>query len=226
LDAVLINLPIWAATNTALDLLYWLDNICREVVMLTVITGTVNDLLPGMACALAKYRYQVFVKELGWPLRCEEGVELDDFDRPDTVYVLACDNNHEIFGCARLIPTNRPYLLGDVFPHLMGGKPPPFSAGIWELSRFAISQPKGQVLSAEQAWKNTVKLVKEVIDVARSKGAFRLIAFSAVGNERLLKRMGVNTCRISPPRLIDNKSIVPFWIEIDDKTTSALCLAA
>lgn len=194
--------------------------------MLTAVTGTVSDLLPGMASALAKYRYQVFVKELGWPLRCENGVELDAFDRPDTVYVLACDNNHEIFGCARLIPTNRPYLLGDVFPHLMEGSPLPFSPGIWELSRFAISKPKGQVLSAEQAWKNTVKLVKEVIDVARSKGAFRLIAFTAVGNERLLKRMGVNTQRISPPRLIDNKSVVPFWIEIDDKTTRALCLAA
>ncbi|WP_053214145.1 hypothetical protein [Pseudomonas sp. Q12-87] len=69
-----------------------------------------------------------------------------------------------------------------------------------------------------------MKLVKEVIDVARSKGAFRLIAFTAVGNERLLKRMGVNTRRISAPRLIDNKSVVPFWIEIDDETTSALSL--
>ena len=67
---------------------------------------------------------------------------------------------------------------------------------------------------------------KQVIDVARSKGAFRLIAFTAVGNERLLKRMGVNTRRISAPQLIDNKSVVPFWIEIDDETTSALSLAA
>jgi N-acyl-L-homoserine lactone synthetase len=194
--------------------------------MLTAVTGTVSDLLPGMEAALAKYRYQVFVKELGWPLACEKGTELDAFDRSDTVYVLACDDNQEIFGCARLIPTHRPYLLGDVFPYLMGSNPLPSSPQIWELSRFAISKPKGQVLTAEQAWRNTVKLVKEVIDVARSKGAFRLIAFTAVGNERLLKRMGVNTRRISAPRLIDNKSVVPFWIEIDDETTSALSQAA
>jgi acyl homoserine lactone synthase len=194
--------------------------------MLTAITGTVGELLPGMVGALAKYRYEVFVKALGWPLHCEEGIELDAFDRPDTVYVVACDRDREIFGCARLLPTNGPYLLGEVFPHLMGVSSLPFSADIWELSRFAISQPKGQVLTAAQAWKNTVTLVREVIDVARSKGAFRLIAFSAVGNERLLKRMGVTTRRISPPHLIDNQSIVPFWIEIDDQTTRALCLAA
>ncbi|AOE67381.1 N-acylhomoserine lactone synthase [Pseudomonas fluorescens] len=194
--------------------------------MLTAITGTVGELLPGMARALANYRYEVFVKTLGWPLHCEEGIELDAFDRPDTVYVVACDRDREIFGCARLLPTNGPYLLGEVFPHLMGASSLPFSPGIWELSRFAISQPKGQVLTAAQAWKNTVTLVREVIDVARSKGAFRLIAFSAVGNERLLKRMGVNTRRISPPHLIDNQSVVPFWIEIDDQTTRALCLAA
>lgn len=41
--------------------------------MLAAVTGTVSDLLPGMAFALAKYRYQVFVKELGWPLHCEAG---------------------------------------------------------------------------------------------------------------------------------------------------------
>jgi len=194
--------------------------------MLNAVTGTVSDLLPGMASALAKYRYEIFVKELGWPLRCEEGVELDAFDRPDTVYVLACDNNQEVFGCARLIPTHRPYLLAEVFPHLMEGNPLPSSSDVWELSRFAISKPKGQVVSAEQAWKNTVKLVREVIEVARSKGAFRLIAFTAVGNERLLKRMGVNTRRISAPQLIDDKPIVPFWIEIDEETTHALCLVA
>ena len=41
--------------------------------MLAAVTGTVSDLLPGMAFALAKYRCQVFVKELGWPLHCEAG---------------------------------------------------------------------------------------------------------------------------------------------------------
>lgn len=73
--------------------------------MLTAITGTVGELLPGMARALANYRYEVFVKTLGWPLHCEEGIELDAFDRPDTVYVVACDRDREIFGCARLLPT-------------------------------------------------------------------------------------------------------------------------
>lgn len=91
--ADLPDLPIRAATHKEPGLLYWRNNLRQEVVMLAAVTGTVSDLLPGMEAALAKYRYQVFVKELGWPLPCEKGIELDAFDRSDTVYVLACNDN-------------------------------------------------------------------------------------------------------------------------------------
>lgn len=194
--------------------------------MFTAVTGTIKDFPRTMASALAEYRYQVFVRELGWPLQCPEGQEWDEFDRPDTLYVLACDKQQNIFGCARLIPTHRPYLLAEVFPHLVGDAPLPYQQDIWELSRFAMSSPKGQYLSAEQAWQNTVAMVGKVIDVARAQGARRLIAFTAMGNERLLRRMGVTTRRIARPQMIDDKPVLAFWIEIDDQTTRALQLAA
>jgi acyl homoserine lactone synthase len=47
------------------------------------------------------------------------------------------NENQEIIGTARLLPTNHSYLLGEVFPQLMNGLTIPDSAEVWELSRFA-----------------------------------------------------------------------------------------
>lgn len=74
--------------------------------------------------ALGQYRYRVFIEKLGWQLDTPPGVERDQFDLPDTVHVIVRDKRHGIVGCARLLPTSGPYLLGEVFPQLMNGQPP------------------------------------------------------------------------------------------------------
>ncbi|MBL8509790.1 acyl-homoserine-lactone synthase [Chitinimonas sp. JJ19] len=190
--------------------------------MLQMVSGTREQLRGGMEVSLAQYRHRVFIRELGWPLQTEDGLERDAFDRADTLYVVAHDDQGRVCGCGRLLPTSGPYLLGEVFPGLMGDIPLPRSAQIWELSRFAISTPEGMRLTGEQAWRNTCALMADIVRVASEQGAERLIAFSAVGNERLLRRMGVNVHRVSAPQLIDGKPVLAFWIEIDEQTLSAL----
>lgn len=66
--------------------------------------------------------------------------------------------------------------------------------------------------------------MSEIVRVAHAHGANRLIAFSVLGNERLLKRMGVNVHRAAPPQMIEGKPTLPFWIEIDEQTRAALNL--
>lgn len=192
--------------------------------MLTTIMGTAGELQPDLEQALAAYRYRVFVQELGWPLPVENGHERDDFDRPDTLYVIARLSEGDLCGCARLLPTDKPYLLAEVFPELMGGHELPRSPMVWELSRFSTSAPDHVRLDAEQIWRNTCGLMREVVAVARRQGAVRLIAFSALGSERLLRRMGVNVHRAAPPQLIDGKPVLAFWIELDRQTLTALGL--
>ncbi|UUZ50691.1 hypothetical protein LP420_13640 [Massilia sp. B-10] len=72
-----------------------------------------------------------------WDLKTSDGLELDQFDRPDTLYMVSQDELGQVNGCARLLPTSQPYLLGEVFPELMNGLPVPCSPDVWELSRFA-----------------------------------------------------------------------------------------
>ena len=65
-----------------------------------------EDLPADVAVGLARYRYDIFVKQLGWELPSQENSgERDQYDRSDTVYVVARDDFNAICGCARLLPT-------------------------------------------------------------------------------------------------------------------------
>jgi len=194
--------------------------------MLQMISGTRKQLQAEVETSLAQYRHRVFIQELGWPLPTENGLERDSFDRHDTVYVVARDTSGEICGCGRLLPTTKPYLLSEVFPELMGDMPLPHASEVWELSRFAISTPRDIRLTSAESWLNTRSLLANLVSVAASHGATRLITVSAIGIERLLLRMEVNVHRVSTPQFIDGKPVLAFWIEIDDITRSALGINA
>lgn len=180
-----------------------------------VITGSFGTLENNLYAKLAGYRHQVFVERLGWALHTENGMESDQFDRPDTVYVVAQNDQDYISGCARLLPTTSPYLLGEVFPQLLNGLPPPCTPDVWELSRFAAvdlnnqNQKNGQFSSVIAQ-----ELLEESIACAVSHGAKRLITVSPLGVERLLSRSRFYAHRAGPPMIIDGYPIFACWIEI------------
>lgn len=188
------------------------------------ISSDSQEFTPEFEVAVASYRHKIFIERLGWQLPVQNGLERDQFDRPDTLYVVARDDHGDICGCGRLLPTTRPYLLGEVFPHLMNGAAPPASQDVWELSRFAVVDLKNVANSVQQA-QYTRELLAAAVQVVRQQGACRLITVSPLGIERLLLRMGVNCHRAGPPVLVDGKPVFACWIEIDEQTCRALGLS-
>lgn len=182
----------------------------------------VPELLPkGLFPKVSRYRHQVFVEHLGWELFSQNGEERDQFDRQDTVYVVAEDENGQITGCSRLLPTIHPYLLGDVFPQLLNGLLPPSSSDIWELSRFAAVDFTSQTSSALGQFSSPVaiQLLRETIACAARHGAKRIITVSPIGVERLLRRAGFNAHRAGPPMIIDGHPIFACWIEVEQQSS-------
>jgi len=181
-----------------------------------VISGVQNSLPRGVYSKVCRYRYQVFVERLGWQLPTRHGIELDQFDRPDTVYVVAENDKSDIIGCARLLPTTGPYLLSEVFPQLLNGLPPPQSPDVWELSRFAAMDLEQRVDSVKNQCSSpiAVRLLQESISCAAGRGAKRLITVSPVGVERLLYKAGFKAHRAGPPVVVDGHAIVACIIEV------------
>jgi|SRR5690554_931340 len=187
-----------------------------------IYSGVLDRLPPGLSGQLAAYRYSVFVKLLGWELETPEGIEQDQFDRPDTVYVIAVSDKGNVIGCARLLPTEKPYLLGEVFPALLNGLEPPASPEVWELSRFAAvdlgspTRPPSGQLSSPIA----VELLRQAVACAERLGAKRVVTVSPVGVERLLKKCGLVSHRAGPPTIVDGYALCACWIDTESADVS------
>lgn len=171
--------------------------------------------------ALAHYRHRVFVEQLGWKLPCaDERFERDQYDRDDTVYVVAHDESGAICGCARLLPTTHPYLLQELFPSLLAdGMQPPKSLRVWELSRFAASTAGDE----DGAWA-VRPMLAAVVECAVKLGARQLIGVTFLSMERLFRRIGVHAHRAGPAQRIDGRMVVACWIDLDEQTLCALGL--
>lgn len=182
-----------------------------------IITGNSANLSRNLYNRVANYRHKIFIERLGWELNTKNNEELDQFDRPDTIYIIAQDQSEQIQGCARLLPTDKPYLLGEVFPQLIPpGMPLPNSNEIWELSRFAAVDLANQTAANEGQFSSSiaVSLLQAAIDCAAAQGAKRIITVSPVGVERLLRKAGFNAHRAGPPMIIDGYPLFACWIEV------------
>jgi acyl-homoserine lactone synthase len=88
-----------------------------------------------------RLRHRVFVDEMGWEaIRRTDGREVDKFDTPDATHILALQNDN-VVGYSRLLPTTKPNLLSEVYPHL-AHLPIPCDPSIYEWTRYCVEPKK------------------------------------------------------------------------------------
>lgn len=91
-----------------------------------------------------RIRHDIYVGERKWKaIERADGLERDQFDDDDSIYVLAVEDEH-VVGGSRLRPTLKPHLLGEVFPHLAQVHGVPRGADIYEWTRlFILKERRG-----------------------------------------------------------------------------------
>jgi acyl-homoserine lactone synthase len=124
--------------------------------MLHLIDGTNRDTPKNQQ--LLEYSYRVrhdeYVKGRGWKgLDRPDGREIDQFDNPDASYLI-WEDQMEVLGGARLIPTHKPHLMSDVFPHIVTLGDLPRTPRVWELTRLfstrgGISQVNRRIVTGD-----------------------------------------------------------------------------
>lgn len=103
--------------------------------MVLVVTAADRPRRKALLAQMHRHRKRVFVDRFGWDLPCAGDLEIDQFDTPAAVYLLALDPAGRLTGSLRLLPTSGPHLLGDLFAHLCDGEAPR-GEETWEVSRF------------------------------------------------------------------------------------------
>lgn len=138
-----------------------------------------------------RVRAQVFKDRLGWEVKVKDGYEKDEFDDLNPLYLMSVDENENLQGCLRLLPTTGPNMLRDVFNILIpDGKIE--SPLIWESSRFCINPNiKHADRDNETAFVNkvTIELLSGIAEVGMAAGLEFIVTVYDARMARLLKRI-------------------------------------
>ena len=90
--------------------------------------------------AMFEARKRVFVDLLGWDLPVlADRYEIDQFDDAHARYLILADADQNHLASARLLPTQRPHLLADLFADLCDVAPPT-GPDTWEITRFCLDR--------------------------------------------------------------------------------------
>jgi acyl-homoserine lactone synthase len=87
--------------------------------MVHVFRGVENLKRHGLAEEMWRVRYDTFIEELKWPLPSRNKQERDCYDDDGATYLVSFDESNRIKASARLIPTTTPFLMEEIFPHLV-----------------------------------------------------------------------------------------------------------
>jgi acyl homoserine lactone synthase len=85
-----------------------------------------------------RLRHECIVKRQAWNVPTIRNMEYDQYDNPAAQYLVWRDRDGKACGSSRLCPTDRPYMLEEIFPHLVSKAALPKSASVWEGSRFCV----------------------------------------------------------------------------------------
>ena len=170
--------------------------------------------------AMYRFRHEVFHDRLGWDVVSDNGMEHDEFDELDPVYVLA-KSDLEVKGCCRLLPTTGAYMLKDTFPQLLYGQVAPQHPDVWELSRFAVAtdETAGTGFGLSEM---PIEMIRLAILFARENGIRRYVAVASLSLERMLRKFGMDITRFGAPVRIGRVMTVAGTLEVDEMTEFSL----
>lgn len=174
--------------------------------------------------SMYRLRHTVFHERLGWAVTSRQGLEQDEYDALDPVYLVARGPQREVTGCVRLLPTTGPYMLRDTFPSLLAGEEAPDDPAVWDISRLAVARSDDGGRDGGAINQVTVDLVLGVLDHGLDNGIDRYVAVVSVALERILRRVGLPMRRFGHRRAqwMGDTLSVAVWIEVDATTRDAI----
>ncbi len=161
-----------------------------------------------------RQRKQVFIDQLKWRLDESAGIEIDAYDCPEAIYLIeAAAPRAPVTGSARLLPTDRPHLLGDHFRFLCDSAPPA-GADVWEATRFcpapdtAPGQPRHDLLG---------RMIAAIMETALIFGIERVTFVASAGLTPLAAKAGWDAQPLGGARRVGRDRLTAFVAAIDQR---------
>ncbi len=153
-----------------------------------------------------RFRHDQFVERLGWEAcRRPDNREIDQFDSDEAVHLpLILDGS--VVGYSRLLPTLKPHLLSDVYPHLMDGREWPRGKRIFEWTR-CIAEASPKTIAGVPI---SNILMTGVLEYCLVAGIEMLVVETHPKLVNLLLTTGWEVMPLAAPSVLEESLIVPI----------------
>jgi N-acyl-L-homoserine lactone synthetase len=186
--------------------------------MVLLINRENRTAFPALVREMHADRKRVFVDMLRWDVPYDERGEYDRYDDDFAEYLIVQDRvSQEHLASLRLLRTDRPHLLGEVFPHLCE-RGVPSGPGIREVTRLCLS-PRRR--AAERVQVRNL-LIRSMVEYALLAG---IEAFTGVADMAWLTQIlaaGWDCRPLGPPQLIAGCPTAALIIHIEPATLGLL----
>ena len=169
--------------------------------MLYYLKNRLKNKTPNILKEMHKRRKEVFINELKWPLKDYDGMEIDEFDTPESEYVVKLDREYGVIGGYRILQTSEPYLISEVFSSdIIDQNNLPKSKTICEITRFFHCSSSGKKESLSQKRKNLLEMFISVLEFGVANNVNQFLIDTDTRIEALLKKCGWPLQRLSMER--------------------------
>lgn len=163
-------------------------------------------------------RKRLFVDLFGWDVPVVEGrFEIDQFDTPDTVYIIAADADGAHEASIRLMPSTRPHMLGELFAGLCP-RGVPVGPTTWESTRLCLPQRHGAARRREL--RNM--LISAMVDFALARGIDCLTGVLPDAFRKEVLAMGWAAEPLGPAVRVDSGLVGAFAAHVQADTPERL----
>ena len=171
-----------------------------------------SHLIAGMH----RLRYRVFRDRLNWDVSVSGHMEIDGYDALKPTYIVAVDESSRVVGCARLLPSTGPTMLGKTFPALLGSTPCPQDRRIFESSRFCVDTSTAGSSATTGIRHTTLRLLAGILEWGLANDQEAVVTVTDVRFERILRRAGWPLDRFAPPMQIGSTKALAGQLPITE----------
>ena len=164
-----------------------------------------------------KIRKLIFKDRMGWDVDInDQGLEVDEFDLPETVYILVRDEQNRVTGVWRMLPSSCPSMIREIWPEFLNSIDMTIDETIWEVSRFGVhnytENLKQNIKNVNQV---TAKLIVALLHVCCMTGIKNIYTMYNPQVERSVRKVGFYADEISDHVLVDGKPSVVGRVKTD-----------
>lgn len=171
-----------------------------------------------------KVRTKIFRDRMKWDVHVNDmELEVDEYDLPNTVYILSLDENEKVTGTWRFLTTSEPSMIENIWPQYLDTLPIPKSGTMCETSRFGVYSENESICERKKTVNAvTAEMIVALIKVCIMCGITDMFTLYDIKIKKLLDKIGFTPIETSEIINLEGKATLTARFKMDQALLDAV----